>query len=173
MKATDATDDTPLVLIETEKGRVIAHDEEPNLEEATADRKKFVQLFGHLYPFGVEKLIVDSCRQAPVALPPKIFIVVFDLNGIYCHCTPRQRDTVDVPTWVMHDKAPDKLPALAGPKVVLPRRGYKVFWYRMSTMFHLCIWSSMKKLIVDLVVAYLFDRWPKPALVLGQEDCTT
>ena len=56
MKATDSTDDTPLVLTAAEKGRVIAHGEEPSLEEAAADRKKFVQLFGHLYPFGVEKV---------------------------------------------------------------------------------------------------------------------
>ena len=56
MKATDDTDETPLVLTAAEKGRVIAHGEEPSLEEAAADRKKFVQLFGHLYPFGVEKV---------------------------------------------------------------------------------------------------------------------
>ena len=99
--------------------------------------------------------------------------MVFDLNGIFCHCEPRTRNMVAVPTWVMHDKAPDKLPALVGPKVVLPRLGYREFWVRMSTMFHLCIWSSMKKSTVDLVVAYLFDGLPKPALVLAQEDCTT
>ena len=78
-----------------------------------------------------------------------------------------------VPTWIMHDRAPDKFPALVGPKVVLPRLGYKVFWVRMSTMFHVCIWSSMKKSTVDLVVEYLFGGGPKPALVLAQEDCTS
>jgi hypothetical protein len=56
MKATDDTDETPLVLTAAEKGRVIAQGAEPSLEEAAADRKKFVQLFGHLYPFGVEKV---------------------------------------------------------------------------------------------------------------------
>ena len=80
---------------------------------------------------------------------------------------------VTIPTWVMHDRAPDKLPALVGPKVIIPRRGYKVFWYWMSTMFHLCIWLSIKKSTVDLVVDYLFAGLPKFALVLGQEDCTT
>ena len=52
MKAKE--DDTPLVLTATEKGRVITHGEEPSLEEATKDRRKFIQLFGYLYPFGVE-----------------------------------------------------------------------------------------------------------------------
>lgn len=80
---------------------------------------------------------------------------------------------VAVPTWIMHDRAPDKPPALVGPKVVLPRLGYRVFWLRMSQMFHVCIWSSMKKSTVDLVVEYLFAGGPKPALVLGQEDCST
>ena len=56
MKATNPINDTPLVLTAAEKGRVIAHGEEPSLEEAAADRKKFVQLFGHLFPFGVEKV---------------------------------------------------------------------------------------------------------------------
>jgi len=55
-KAADASEETPLVLTATERGRVIAHGEEPSLEEAAADRKKFVQLFGHLYPFGIEKV---------------------------------------------------------------------------------------------------------------------
>ena len=62
-EATDATDDTPMVLTATEKGRVIAHGEEPSLEEAAADRKKFVQLFGHLYPFGVEKVFHVHIRK--------------------------------------------------------------------------------------------------------------
>ena len=56
MKATDLSDDNPVVLTATERGRVIAHGEEPSLAEAAADRKKFVQLFGHLYPFGVDKV---------------------------------------------------------------------------------------------------------------------
>ena len=116
---------------------------------------------------------MDSCRQAPAATPSRRFIVVFDLNGIFCHCSPRYNNMVVVPTWIMHDRAPDKLPALVGPKVVLPRLGYKVFWSRMSTMFHVCIWSSMKKSTIDLVVEYLFVGLPKPALVLGQEDCTS
>jgi hypothetical protein len=46
---------------------------------------------------------------------------------------------VTVPTWITYDKAPDKPPALVGPKVVLPRLGYKVFWGRMSSMFHVCV----------------------------------
>jgi hypothetical protein len=99
--------------------------------------------------------------------------VVFDLNGIFCHCTPRFGDMVAVPTWISQDCALDKKPALVGPKVVLPRMGYKHFWESMSAMFHLCIWSSMKKSTVDLVVQYLFAGMPEPALVLGQEDCTT
>ena len=67
MKATDATDDTPLVLTATEKGRVIAHGEEPSLEEAAADRKKFMQLFGHLYPFGVEKVFHVNIKKMKIA----------------------------------------------------------------------------------------------------------
>jgi hypothetical protein len=55
-KAADALEGTPLVLTAAERGRVIAHGEEPSLEEAAADRKKFVQLFGHLYPFGIDKV---------------------------------------------------------------------------------------------------------------------
>ena len=63
MKAIDATYDTPLVLIATEKGKVIVHGEEPSLEEAAADCKKFVQLFGHLYPFGVEKVFKVKIKK--------------------------------------------------------------------------------------------------------------
>jgi len=62
-KAVDASDETPLVLTATERGRVIAHGEEPSLEEAAADRKKFVQLFGHLYPFGIEKVFHVHIRK--------------------------------------------------------------------------------------------------------------
>jgi hypothetical protein len=115
---------------------------------------------------------VGSCRQAPAATPSRRFIVVFDLNGMFCQCSRREPGMVTVPTWITYDKAPDKPPALVGPKVVLPRLGYKVFWGRMSSMFHVCIWSSMKKSTVDLVVEYLFAGGPKPAIVLGQEDCT-
>ena len=99
--------------------------------------------------------------------------MVFDLNGIFCHCTPRHRTMAAIPTWIMQDHAPYKVLALVGPKVVLPRLGYKRFWERMSAMFHLCIWSSMRKSTVNLVVEYLVARLPKPALVLGQEDCTS
>ena len=75
MKATELADDTPLVLTATEKGRVIAPGEEPSLEEAAADRKKFVQLFGHLYPFGVEEVFqvhikkMHSARSYQVTRP--------------------------------------------------------------------------------------------------------
>ena len=48
--------DNPLVLTATEKGRVIAQGEEPSLEEAAQDRKKFMQLFGHIFPFGAETI---------------------------------------------------------------------------------------------------------------------
>ena len=67
MKADDATDDTPLVLTAPEKGKVISHGEEPSLEEAAADRKKFVQLFGHLYPFGVEKVFQVNIKKTKSA----------------------------------------------------------------------------------------------------------
>lgn len=73
---------------------------------------------------------------------------------------------VVVPTWILHDRAPDKVLALIGSKVVLPRLGYKLLWERMLTMFHICIWSSMKKSTVNLVVEYLFTGMAKPALVL-------
>ena len=118
-------------------------------------------------------LTMDSFRQAPAAVPHRRFIVVFDLNGIFCHCTPRFKNMVAVPTWIMQDRALDKDPALVGPKVVLPRLGYKHFWESMSAMFYVCIWSSMKKSTVDLVVEYLFGGMPKPSMVLGQEDCIT
>ena len=87
--------------------------------------------------------------------------------------TPHPKNMVVVPTLIMQDHALDKVPTLVGPKVVLLRLGYKLFWERMSTMFHLCIWSFMKESIVDLVVEYLFAGMPKPAIVLGQEDCTS
>ena len=116
---------------------------------------------------------MDSCQQALAAQTNRRFIVVFDLNGIFCHCTPRHKNMVAVPTWVMQDRAPDKVPALVRPKVVLPRLGYKMLWERMSKMFHVCIWSSMKKSTVNLVVEYLFAGLPAPAIVLGQEDCTS
>jgi hypothetical protein len=73
---------------------------------------------------------------------------------------------VVVPTWILHDCAPDKVLALIGSKVVLPRLGYKILWERMLTMFHICIWSSMKRSKVNLVVEYLFTGMAKPALVL-------
>ena len=78
---------------------------------------------------------------------------------------------VVVPMWIMQDYASDKDHVLVGPKVVLRRLGYKTFWESMSTMYHLCIWSFMKKSTVDLVVEYLFVEMPKCSIVLGQEDC--
>ena len=68
---------------------------------------------------------MDSFRQAPAVVPRRRFIVVFNLNGIFCHCTPCLKNMVVVPTWIMQDCALDKDPALVGPKVVLPRLGYK------------------------------------------------
>jgi len=62
-KTPDVAEETPLVLTQAEKGRVIAHGEEPSLEEAAADRKKFRQLFGHLYPFGVEAVFHVNIKQ--------------------------------------------------------------------------------------------------------------
>ena len=61
MKST--VEDTSVVLTATEKGRVITHGEEPNLEEAAKDRKKFIQLFGHLYPFGVEAIFRVNIKK--------------------------------------------------------------------------------------------------------------
>jgi len=63
MKATEVAEDTPLVLTAAEKGRVISHGEEPSLEEVALDRKKFLQLFGHIYPFGVESVFHVSIKQ--------------------------------------------------------------------------------------------------------------
>lgn len=77
MKATDESDETPLVLTAAEKGRVIAYGEEPSLEEAAADRKKFVQLFGHLYPFGVEKVFNVHIKRM---LPAKAYQVTRPLD---------------------------------------------------------------------------------------------
>lgn len=114
---------------------------------------------------------MDSCRQALAAVPDRRFILVFDLNGIFCHCLPRGRSAL--PTWMVQDRAPDKGPAIVGPKAVLPRLGYKQFWERMTQMFYVCIWSSMKKSTVDLVVEFLFNGMSRPAIVLGQEDCIT
>lgn len=65
-----------------------------------------------------------------------------------------------------------KVLALVRPKVVLPRLGYMFLWERMSTMFHVCTWSSMKKFYVNLVMEYLFVRMLKPAIVFGQDDYT-
>lgn len=79
---------------------------------------------------------------------------------------------VVVPTWLVQDHALDKVLALVRPKVVLPRLGYTLFWERMSPMFHVCIWSFMKKSYVNLVVEYLFIGMLKPTIVLGQDDCT-
>ena len=62
-KAKARDDETPLVLTATEKGRVITHGEEPSLEEAAQDRKKFIQLFGHLYPFGVEAVFHVNIKK--------------------------------------------------------------------------------------------------------------
>lgn len=62
MKPTDG-EDTPLVLTATEKGRVISHGEEPSLEEAALDRNFFIQLFGHLYPFGVESIFHVNIKK--------------------------------------------------------------------------------------------------------------
>ena len=80
LKSTDATEDTPLVLTATEKGRIITHGEEPSLEEAALDRKKFLQLFGHLYPFGVESVFhvnikkMKSAKSYQVVLQYQVFV---------------------------------------------------------------------------------------------------
>ena len=63
MKSIDVAEDTPLVLTATEKRRVITHGEEPSLEEVALDRKKFLQLFGHLYPFGVESVFHVNIKK--------------------------------------------------------------------------------------------------------------
>ena len=64
MKANDLMhEDTPLILTAAEKGRVISHGEEPNLEEAALDRKKFLQLFGHIYPFGAESIFRVNIKK--------------------------------------------------------------------------------------------------------------
>lgn len=62
-KIAEGPEETPLVLTQAEKGRVITHGEEPSLEEAAADRKKFRQLFGHLYPFGVEAVFRVNIKK--------------------------------------------------------------------------------------------------------------
>ena len=74
-KAIDVAEDTPLVLTATEKGRVITHGEEPSLEEAALDRKKFLQLFGHLYPFGVESVFHVNIKKMKSA---KSYQVMFN-----------------------------------------------------------------------------------------------
>lgn len=61
MKSTD--EDTPLVLPATEYDRVITHGEEPSLDEAALDCKKFIQLFGYLYPFGVESVFSVNIKK--------------------------------------------------------------------------------------------------------------
>lgn len=88
---------------------------------------------------------MDSCGHAFANVSNRRFIVVLDLNGDLCHCTPRSMNMVVVPTWIMLDHTLDKFFELVGPKVVLPRLGFKLFWERMSTKVYLYIWSSMKK----------------------------
>jgi hypothetical protein len=39
-----------------------------------------------------------TARHLHVVVPNRRFIVVFDLNGIFCYCTPRFKDMVIVPT---------------------------------------------------------------------------
>ena len=56
-------EDTPLVLTQAEKGRVISQGQQPSLEEAALDRKKFLQLFGHIYPFGAESIFRVPIKQ--------------------------------------------------------------------------------------------------------------
>jgi hypothetical protein len=86
-----------------------------------------------------KKLTMDSFWQAHAAVLNQRFIVVFNLNGIFCHCTPRFKNMVVVPTWIMQDRVLDKDHALVGPKVILPRLGYKHVWESTSTMFYVCI----------------------------------
>lgn len=74
MKASDImNEDTPLVLTAAEKGRVIAHGEEPSLEEAALDRKKFLQLFGHIYPFGAESIFRVPIKKMKGAKAYQVF----------------------------------------------------------------------------------------------------
>lgn len=56
-------EDTPLVVMAAEKGRVIAQGEEPSLEEAAQDRKKFMQLFGHIFPFGADSIFHVNIKR--------------------------------------------------------------------------------------------------------------
>lgn len=51
------------MLTAAEKGRVIAQGEEPSLEEVAQDRKKFMQLFGHIFPFGAESIFYVNIKR--------------------------------------------------------------------------------------------------------------
>lgn len=78
MKGDFVTEDTPLVLTAAEKGRVISHVEEPSLEEAALDRKKFMHLFGHIFPFGAESIFYVNIKRMKSAKAYQVLHACFD-----------------------------------------------------------------------------------------------
>lgn len=83
MKADNFMDeDTPLVLTAVEKGRVVSHGEEPSLEEAALDRKKFLQLFGHIFPFGAESIFHVNIKKMKSAKAYQVFRLILRYTPI-------------------------------------------------------------------------------------------
>lgn len=56
-------EDTHLVLTAAERNKVILYGEEPSLEEAARDKKKFMQFFGHIFPFRVDAIFHINIKK--------------------------------------------------------------------------------------------------------------
>lgn len=113
-----------------------------------------------------------SFRHTLVTWNAKRFVLVIDLNGIFCKCHRIEHEHNISPSWLVGQIMPDKMPAMIKSKFGIPWLGYKAFWRFYNFHVYVCIWSSMHIDNIKMICDYLFVELPQPLYMFIEQHCS-
>ena len=101
--------------------------------------------------------------------------MVFDLNGVLCHCEARSTIKMGSRAFEMQNNVfSDRTPTVVGTKAVYVSPNLQEFLVEVSKIAcRVVIWSSMMKKTVEPIASFLFQNSKPPFDILGQEKCRT
>ena len=99
--------------------------------------------------------------------------VIFDLNGVLCHCEARSTIKIGSRAFKVEDNSfSDRTPTVVGTKAVYVRPNLHEFLIEVSKIAcRVVIWSSMLKKSVEPIAMFLFQNSKPPFDILEQEKC--
>ena len=98
--------------------------------------------------------------------------IVFDLNGVLCHCDARSAFKGKQWHRVEDNVFSNREPTLIGTKAVFVRPNLREFLREVNQITNRVVfWSSMLRKTVEPIVAFLCQDNRQPFEILGQENC--